>query len=97
MWYLCTIVPTMKQAAKLNIQRVQTGVRLEFKLLKVLKGIAEHQDRTLGELIELIVLHAFENRNAFSKDSLEKIKALKKIYSMDYNVHDYEKFIERPQ
>ncbi len=85
----------MKQG--LNIKRVQTGVRLESKLLKVLKGTAEHQDRTLGGLIELIVLHAFENKNAFSKEGIEAIKALKKVYAMDYDVHDYEKFEEGEQ
>lgn len=84
----------MTQAKKLQIERVQTGVRLESKLLKVLKGVAEHQDRSLGEMLELIVLHAFENRNAFSKGGLETVKALKKIYSMEYDVHAYERFIE---
>lgn len=78
----------------MKIKRVQTGVRLENRLLKVLKGVAEHQDRTLGELIELIVLHSFENRHAFSRESVDVIKALKKVYAMDYDVHDYEKFIE---
>lgn len=84
----------MAQEKKLKIERVQTGVRLESKLLKVLKGMAEHQNRSLGELIELIVLHAFESKSPFSKEGVETIKALKKIYSMDYDRHAYERFIE---
>jgi predicted DNA-binding ribbon-helix-helix protein len=84
----------MTHDSKLTINRVQTGVRLEAKLLKVLKGVAEYQNRTLGELLELVILHSFENRNAFSKEGLEAIKALKKVYSMDYDVHDYKKFVE---
>lgn len=78
----------------MNIERVQTGVRLESRMLKVLKAIAEHQNRSLGEMIELIVLHAFENKRPFAPSSLEAIKVLKKLYGLDYDVHAYEKFIE---
>lgn len=63
-------------------------------MLKVLKALAEHQDYSLGQMLELIVLHAFENRNAFSKDGLEAVRALKKIYGLDYDVHAYERFVE---
>ena len=55
----------------------QTGIRIEKRLLKVLKGLAESLDMTLGYLIEGIALHSFENKPAFSKETLEKIKQLK--------------------
>ena len=52
-----------------TITRVQTGVRMERRILKVLKGLAEYHDLTLGDLLEGIVLHAFEGKSPFSKES----------------------------
>jgi len=66
-----------------TVQRTQTGVRLETALLKVLKGLAEYCDLSLGDLIEGIVLHSFENRPPFSADTLAAIRDLKKIYGCD--------------
>lgn len=74
--------------ASRKIQRVQTGVRLEKRLLKVLKGLAEYHDMTLGDLIEGIVLHAFEGKAPFSDANLERIKALKDIYELDLTSAD---------
>ena len=56
-----------------EIERVQTGVRMEKRLLKVLKGLAELKDLSLGDLLEGIVLHAFEGRPAFAKETLAQI------------------------
>src|SRR5210317_408153 len=42
-----------------TVERVQTGIRIEKRMLKVLKGLAECLDITLGDLVEGIVLHAF--------------------------------------
>jgi len=41
-----------------TVDRAQTGVRLEKSLLKVLKGLAEYCDMSLGDLLEGIVLHS---------------------------------------
>ena len=68
---------------RLLIERVQTGVRIEKRLLKVLKGFAEYHDLTLGDLLEGIVLHAFDGKCPFSEDSLRKIRDLKKFYGLD--------------
>lgn len=65
------------------IERVQTGVRLEKRLLKVLKALAEYHDISLGDLLEGIVLHAFDGKNAFGAESLAKIAQLKTIYGLD--------------
>ena len=65
------------------IERVQTGVRLEKRLLKVLKGLAEIKDITLGDLLEGIVLHAFEGKCPFGLDTLRRIAELKKVYGLD--------------
>ena len=67
----------------LVVERVQTGVRMEKRLLKVLKALAEFHDLTLGDLLEGIVLHAFEGKCAFEKASLERIRDLKKFYGLD--------------
>lgn len=65
------------------IERVQTGVRIEKRLLKVLKAFAELKDLSLGDLLEGIVLHAFEGKTPFSADSLRQIAELKKIYGLE--------------
>ncbi len=77
-----------------KVERVQTGVRLEKRLLKVLKGLAEYHDMTLGDLIEGIVLHAFEGKAPFSEDNLVRIKNLKQIYDLDLTSQDSHKLVE---
>jgi hypothetical protein len=66
-----------------SIERVQTGVRMEKRLVKVLKAIAEFHDMSLGDLIEGIVLHAFEGKAPFGPESMRRIADLKKIYGLD--------------
>jgi hypothetical protein len=73
----------MDDDSKLHVERVQTGVRIEKRILKVLKGFAEYHDITLGDLLEGIVLHAFDGKNPFSAASLERIHELKKFYDLD--------------
>ncbi len=69
--------------ATIPVERVQTGVRIEKRLLKVLKGLAEYHDLTLGDLLEGIVLHAFDGKCAFEPETLKRIAALKKVYGLD--------------
>ena len=68
---------------KLLVERVQTGVRMEKRLLKILKAFAEYHDMTLGDLLEGIVLHAFDGKTPFSPASLERIQELKRFYDFD--------------
>lgn len=63
-----------------GIERTQTGVRIASPLLKVLKGLAEYKDMSLGDLLEGIVLHAFEGKSAFSPDTMVVIEKLKDVY-----------------
>ena len=65
------------------IERVQTGVRIEKRLLKVLKAFAEYHDLTLGDLLEGIVLHVFDGKCPFNQTGLQRIKELKKFYGLD--------------
>lgn len=65
------------------VERVQTGVRMEKRILKVLKALAEFHDITLGDLLEGIVLHAFDGQTPFGGESLRRIRDLKKFYGLD--------------
>ena len=80
-WYHGTLVHM--DDPKLMVERVQTGVRMEKRILKVLKGFAEYHDMTLGDVLEGIVLHAFDGKTPFSAASLERIRELKKFYGLD--------------
>jgi len=71
-----------------TVTRTQTGVRLENRLLKVLKALATELDMSLGDLLEGIVLHAFEGKAPFSAATLRKVKALKTIYGLDLTAKD---------
>jgi hypothetical protein len=73
----------MISESQLLIERVQTGVRMEKRLLKVLKAFAEYHDLSLGDLLEGIVLHAFDGKTPFSAESLKRIQDLKKFYALD--------------
>lgn len=77
-----------------EITRSQTGVRIESRLLKVLKGLATELDMSLGDLIEGIVLHAFEGKAPFSARTLKQIKALKSVYGLDLTAEDSHKLRE---
>lgn len=66
-----------------DVERVQTGVRIEKRLLKVLKAFAEYRDMSLGDLLEGIVLHAFDGKPPFSSESLIRIRQLKKFYGLE--------------
>ena len=70
---------------KLKVERVQTGVRLEKRLLKVLKGLAEYFDISMTELLEGILLHELDGKSAFAgkKDILDVIKGLRTVYGLD--------------
>lgn len=68
---------------QLEIARVQTGVRMERRVLKVLKALAAYKNMTLGDLLEGIVLHAFEGKAPFSAPTVRKITELKAIYELD--------------
>ena len=70
------------------VERVQTGIRLEKRLLKVLKGLAEHLDISVAELLEGMSLHCFENKPPFSEETVRKIEQLKSVYDLDLDASD---------
>jgi hypothetical protein len=77
------------------IERVQTGLRIERNVLKVLKALAEYLDLSLGDLVEGIALHAFEGKAPFAAGTLAKIEQLKAVYDLTLNAADAHKLEER--
>ena len=91
-----TIKDSTAKEKKISVQRVQTGIRLEKRLLKVLKALAEYFDMTLGDLLEGIVLHAFEGKSAFtSEKTLEALASTltpaEKMLEQPFDVSNYGK------
>ena len=78
-----------------RIERVQTGVRIEKRVLQVLKAIAAKNEMGLGDLIEGIVLHSFEGIPPFEADTLEFIEQMRKAYGLDLCARDSHKLIEK--
>jgi hypothetical protein len=79
-----------------TVERVQTGLRIERNTLKVLKGLAEYLDLSLGDLVEGIVLHAFEGKAPFGPPVLAKIGQLKAVYGLTLTAADAHKLEEQP-
>lgn len=85
-------------AKKQVVQRVQTGIRMEKRILKVLKGLAEFHEITLGDLLEGIVLHAFEGKAPpFSPEGLKAIEGLKSVYGLDLDSSASHRLIEKAE
>jgi hypothetical protein len=82
-----------------EITRVQTGVRMEAALLKVLKALAAYKNLGLGDLLEGICLHAFEGQAPFARDTVEQIGRLKQIYGLTLTATDSHRLTEarKPQ
>ena len=79
----------------IQVERVQTGVRIEKRMLKVLKAVAELKEMTLGDLLEGIVLHAFEGKAPFSAQTLKEIEQFKSLYGMTLRAVDSHQFKEK--
>jgi hypothetical protein len=79
-----------------SIERVQTGVRLEKRILLVLKALAGSLDLTLGDLLEGIVLHAFEGKPPFRPATLARIATLREVYGLDLDAADSHQLRDGP-
>ena len=76
-----------KQKRKV-IERTQTGIRVEKRILKVLKGLAAYLEISLGDLIEGICLRAFEGKLPFNEKSIKKINEIKRVYGLNFTAAD---------
>ena len=93
LWYIGNMKEQLEH--HIVVKRVQTGVRMEKRLLKVLKGLAELKDMTLGDLLEGIVLHAFEGKAPFSPETVKEIENLKGIYGLTLKSTDSHQLKEK--
>lgn len=82
-------------AQRRTIERVQTGVRIERRMLLVLKALAASLDMSVGDLLEGIVLHAFEGAAPFGAESLAKIRALREVFGFDLMAADSHLLVDR--
>jgi hypothetical protein len=92
---LVRMISRKETEPSIEVERVQTGVRLEKRMLKVLKAVAELKEMSLGDLLEGIVLHAFEGKCPFSAQTLTDIEQFKKLYGMTLRATDSHKLKER--
>jgi hypothetical protein len=83
-----------KTAQPKRVERVQVGARLEKTLVKVLKGLAEYLDISLGDLLEGITLHSLEGKAPFSKETLMQVERLKSIYGLKLTAEDSHQLVE---
>ena len=79
-----------------SIERVQTGVRMEKRMLNMLKALGGALDLTFGDLLEGIVLHAFDGKSPFEKKSLQRIADLKRIYDLDLDSSASHRMRDKP-
>jgi hypothetical protein len=84
-----------RPAGPLVVERVQTGVRMEKRLVKVLKALAELKDLSLGDLLEGICLHAFDGKLPFSEETRRQIAELKRIYGLSLDANASHRLSER--
>lgn len=79
------------------VDRTQTGVRVETRLLKVMKALAEYLDMSLGDLIEGVMLHSFEEKTPFGPETTEKIRQLKAVYGLELSAEDAHRLDEKAE
>jgi hypothetical protein len=77
-------------------ERIQIGVKMEKRMVKVLKALAEYHDISLGELLESLVLHAFDHSIPFDDAILQRVVQLKRVYGMDYDMQVAARFSDDP-
>src|SRR3954465_4571313 len=88
------LIPVHRYIRAMIVERTQTGVRIEKRILKTLKGLAEYHDMSVGDLLEGILLHVFEGKTPFGERSLRKIAELRKVYELDLNAAHMHKLVE---
>jgi hypothetical protein len=77
-----------------RVERVQVGARMEKSLVKVLRGLADYLDLSLGDLLEGITLHALEGKAPFSEETLGQIKRLKAVHGLKIAAKDSHQLVE---
>ena len=83
-----------KAAQRKRVERVQVGARMEKTLVKVLKGLAEYLDLSLGDLLEGMALHALEGKAPFSRETLAHVGRFKTVYGLSLTAKDSHRLVE---
>lgn len=83
-----------KSAELKRVERVQIGARMEKSLVKVLRGLADYLDLSLGDLLEGITLHALEGKAPFSPETLAHVKRFKAVHGMNLTARDSHQLVE---
>ena len=87
----------LKKPAPKRVERVQIGARMEKSLVKVLRGLADYLDLSLGDLLEGITLHALEGKAPFSAETLAHVKRFKTVHGMMLTAKDSHNLVEEPR
>lgn len=85
---------TKEAATPKRVERVQIGARMEKSLVKVLRGLADYLDLSLGDLLEGITLHALEGKAPFSGETLGHIKRFKIVHGLKITAKDSHQLVE---
>ena len=85
---------TSKTGEPRRVERVQVGARMEKSLVKVLRGLADYLDLSLGDLLEGITLHALEGKTPFSEETLAQVKRLKAVHGLTISAKDSHRMVE---
>ena len=83
-----------KAGSPKRVERVQIGARMEKRLVKVLRGLADYLDLSLGDLLEGITLHALEGKAPFSEETLGHIKRFKTVHGLNLTAKDSHQLVE---
>ena len=78
-----------------RVERVQIGARMEKRLVKVLRGLADYLDLSLGDLLEGITLHALEGKAPFSAETLAHVKRFKIVHGLTLTAKDSHRLVEK--
>ena len=87
-------MPKPKLSSARRVERVQIGARMEKSLVKVLRGLADYLDISLGDLLEGITLHALEGKAPFSPETLAHVKKFKAVHGLSLTARDSHQLVE---
>ena len=84
----------MANHTRKRIDRVQTGVRIEKRALKILKSVSAFLEISLSDLLEGMILHNFEGKAPFGQETLALIATLRKTYGLDLTAMDSHRLVD---
>ena len=88
------------------VKRLPLSARMEERLARVLADLAVETHRTVGEVLEEIVLHSFEPvpgqegaavASPHAEDTFDLIEQLKRKHGIDYETHANYGFVEEEE